>query len=112
MQGMDNAMWREGVCEAHGKVSCCHQGLPPAARAAPKGQLWSSPVGKRDQRLLEIVHDHDDAPVQVIADIARRMGHGMAEFIESEVMSVADYDRYCHYVAGLVGIGLSQVSIS
>ena len=50
--------------------------------------------------------------VQVIADIARRMGHGMAEFIESDVLSVADYDRYCHYVAGLVGIGLSQASTS
>ncbi len=48
--------------------------------------------------------------MQVIADIAKRMGHGMAEFIESEVLSVADYDRYCHYVAGLVGIGLSQAS--
>ncbi len=33
----------------------------------------------------------------------------MAEFIEKEVLTVADYDLYCHYVAGLVGIGLSQV---
>jgi farnesyl-diphosphate farnesyltransferase len=38
------------------------------------------------------------------------MGKGMAEFIEKEVLTVADYDLYCHYVAGLVGIGLSQVS--
>jgi phytoene/squalene synthetase len=45
---------------------------------------------------------------QVIADITRRMGAGMAEFIEKEVESVADYDLYCHYVAGLVGVGLSQ----
>ncbi|KAG2450142.1 hypothetical protein HYH02_000245 [Chlamydomonas schloesseri] len=45
----------------------------------------------------------------VIADITRRMGHGMAEFIEKEVVTVADYDKYCHYVAGLVGIGLSQL---
>ena len=29
---------------------------------------------------------------------------------EREVLTVADYDLYCHYVAGLVGIGLSQVS--
>ena len=33
----------------------------------------------------------------------------MAEFIEKEVVSVRDYDLYCHYVAGLVGIGLCQV---
>ncbi len=44
----------------------------------------------------------------MIADITRRMGAGMAEFIEKEVESVADYELYCHYVAGLVGVGLSQ----
>ncbi|KAI8477155.1 MAG: farnesyl-diphosphate farnesyltransferase [Monoraphidium minutum] len=49
----------------------------------------------------------------VIADITRRMGAGMAEFIEmDEVESVAQYDLYCHYVAGLVGIGLSQLFAS
>ena len=37
------------------------------------------------------------------------MGEGMAEFIETDVTSIKDYDLYCHYVAGLVGIGLSQV---
>ncbi len=46
---------------------------------------------------------------QVIADITHRMGDGMAEFIEKEVVTVRDYDLYCHYVAGLVGIGLCQV---
>ncbi|KAK9915479.1 hypothetical protein WJX75_009807 [Coccomyxa subellipsoidea] len=48
----------------------------------------------------------------VIADITRRMGEGMAEFIEKEVVTVKDYDLYCHYVAGLVGIGLSQLFAS
>ncbi|KAK9815785.1 hypothetical protein WJX72_009464 [[Myrmecia] bisecta] len=49
---------------------------------------------------------------KVIADITRRMGAGMAEFIEKDVATVADYDLYCHYVAGLVGIGLSQLFAS
>lgn len=40
------------------------------------------------------------------------MGNGMADFIESEVLTVKDYDKYCHYVAGLVGIGLSKVPCS
>ena len=40
------------------------------------------------------------------------MGAGMAEFIEKEVESVEDFDTYCHYVAGLVGIGLSKVLLS
>jgi phytoene/squalene synthetase len=26
-----------------------------------------------------------------------------------QVETVADYDLYCHYVAGLVGVGLSQL---
>lgn len=47
--------------------------------------------------------------VQVIADITRRMGAGMAKYIERDVETVQDYDEYCHFVAGLVGIGLSQV---
>jgi phytoene/squalene synthetase len=38
----------------------------------------------------------------VIADICNRMGAGMAEFIEKEVVSVDDYDLYCHYVAGML----------
>ena len=31
--------------------------------------------------------------VKVIADITRRMGAGMAEFIPKEVMTTAEYDK-------------------
>ena len=49
----------------------------------------------------------------VIADITKRMGNGMADFIErQDVRTVEDYDLYCHYVAGLVGVGLTDVSWS
>lgn len=48
--------------------------------------------------------------VQVIADITRRMGAGMAKYIQQDVETIADYDEYCHFVAGLVGVGLSQAS--
>ncbi|URD85472.1 squalene [Musa troglodytarum] len=44
-----------------------------------------------------------------IEDITRRMGAGMAKFICKEVESIDDYDEYCHYVAGLVGLGLSKL---
>lgn len=52
---------------------------------------------------------------QVIGDVTRKMGKGMADFAAlatpelpvAEVNSIADYDLYCHYVAGLVGEGLS-----
>ncbi len=44
---------------------------------------------------------------QVIQDITRRMGNGMADYADTKVQTLADYDHYCHYVAGLVGYGLS-----
>jgi farnesyl-diphosphate farnesyltransferase len=50
------------------------------------------------------------AYLQEIKTITEQMGNGMADFIESEVLTVEDYDKYCHYVAGLVGIGLSKVA--
>jgi farnesyl-diphosphate farnesyltransferase len=46
----------------------------------------------------------------VISDITRRMGEGMLEFLDKGSMStVKEYELYCHYVAGLVGIGLSNL---
>lgn len=45
----------------------------------------------------------------VIADITKRMGKGMSNFIKREVVTLDDWDEYCHYVAGLVGIGLSNL---
>jgi len=46
---------------------------------------------------------------EAIEDITKRMGAGMAKFICKEVDTVGDYDEYCHYVAGLVGLGLSKL---
>ncbi|KAJ3169011.1 hypothetical protein HK101_011581 [Irineochytrium annulatum] len=49
----------------------------------------------------------------VIEDIAHRMGDGMAEFCEGkEVLTMADYNLYTHYVAGLVGIGLTGLFVA
>ncbi|XP_058020819.1 squalene synthase isoform X1 [Ahaetulla prasina] len=45
----------------------------------------------------------------VIADICHKMGLGMAEFLEKKVNSNKEWDKYCHYAAGLVGIGLSRL---
>ncbi|KAG0450253.1 hypothetical protein HPP92_026971 [Vanilla planifolia] len=54
---------------------------------------------------LELGKRHQEA----IEDITMRMGAGMAKFICKEVDTVDDYDEYCHYVAGLVGVGLSKL---
>eukprot|EP01006_Ploeotia_vitrea_P004362 TRINITY_DN114395_c0_g1_i1.p1 TRINITY_DN114395_c0_g1~~TRINITY_DN114395_c0_g1_i1.p1 ORF type:complete len:459 (-),score=270.46 TRINITY_DN114395_c0_g1_i1:163-1539(-) len=43
----------------------------------------------------------------VIKDITDKMGNGMADFAEKKVSTVQGYNLYCHYVAGLVGHGLS-----
>ncbi|KAI8898489.1 isoprenoid synthase domain-containing protein [Globomyces pollinis-pini] len=45
---------------------------------------------------------------KIIVDIAKQMGHGMAEFVNGkQVNSLEDFNLYCHYVAGLVGLGLT-----
>ncbi|RUO96775.1 LOW QUALITY PROTEIN: farnesyl-diphosphate farnesyltransferase [Jimgerdemannia flammicorona] len=51
----------------------------------------------------------------VIADIAHKMGDGMADYANGEhrvntaIEKISDFDLYCHYVAGLVGYGLSDL---
>lgn len=53
----------------------------------------------------------------IIKDITKRMGDGMAEYCnnvehnENGVETIADYEEYCHYVAGLVGEGLTRLFI-
>uniref|UniRef100_A0A0A9YPI7 Squalene synthase n=1 Tax=Lygus hesperus TaxID=30085 RepID=A0A0A9YPI7_LYGHE len=46
---------------------------------------------------------------KVIEDICAAMAQGMCEFLSRPIVTVADYDQYCHYVAGLVGHGLTRL---
>lgn len=54
---------------------------------------------------------------EIIKDITIKMGNGMAdyannaEFNANGVESVKDYELYCHYVAGLVGEGLTRLFV-
>lgn len=54
----------------------------------------------------------------IIRDITRKMGNGMADYAGDEehnvngVKTIADYDLYCHYVAGLVGEGLTRLFVA
>lgn len=58
------------------------------------------------------------APYQdIIKKITLEMGNGMADYIlddnfnDNGVATVKDYDLYCHYVAGLVGEGLTDLMV-
>lgn len=45
----------------------------------------------------------------VISDICQKMAAGMVDFLKRPVITVEDYDLYCHYVAGLVGHGVTRL---
>lgn len=46
----------------------------------------------------------------VIKNSTHEMAKGMVEFLDKSSMDTTEeYDFYCHYVAGLVGIGLSEI---
>lgn len=62
--------------------------------------------------VTEVFQSLDNEYQRVIEDICKKMGNGMADFIPQEVKTIEQYNLYCHYVAGLVGIGLSQLFAS
>ncbi|XP_049402660.1 squalene synthase-like isoform X1 [Solanum stenotomum] len=45
---------------------------------------------------------------EVIKDITKRMGEGMAKFLCKEVETIDDYNEYSFYASGLCGLGLSK----
>lgn len=68
-----------------------------------KAVLEEFPVISAEFRKLKPVFQ------EVIADITRKMGSGMTVFLVDKVGSMSQWNEYCHYVAGLVGIGLSRL---
>lgn len=73
--------------------------------------LVEFPCIQREFRLLR--SEYRD----VIARITKLMGNGMADYVLDKsfhargLETVADYDKYCHYVAGLVGDGLTELFV-
>eukprot|EP01133_Synstelium_polycarpum_P004967 gene4967-5776_t len=60
-------------------------------------------------KVVEVFLGLGDKMCPIIQDITKRMSYGMAEFLQKEVVTLQEWDLYCHYVAGLVGIGLSKI---
>ena len=53
---------------------------------------------------------------EIIRDITKKMGNGMADYASNAehnrgINSVKEYEEYCHYVAGLVGEGLTRLFV-
>jgi farnesyl-diphosphate farnesyltransferase len=91
-------------------------------KSALKDPNWSMKgVGEADERrLLEefpkchrIYQKLTPKSQEVIQDITKRMAEGMVEFVEKDLgqgtTDITQYNRYCHFVAGLVGEGLSRL---
>ena len=78
-------------------------------------------VGEADERVLLEKFEHvvtifrglPRSSQDVIRDITLRMGQGMASFVERDLgegtVTKDDYNLYCHYVAGMIGEGLSKL---
>ncbi|KAH6900517.1 isoprenoid synthase domain-containing protein [Thelonectria olida] len=55
---------------------------------------------------------------KIIEDMTDKMGNGMADYvqntemIENGVQTIKEYELYCHYVAGLVGEGLTRLFVA
>lgn len=73
------------------------------------GEGYEKTLLSEYDRVIDAFLDLDEGYQEVIRDICQRMGEGMAEFVNREVVTVTDWNLYCHYVAGLVGIGLSKL---
>ncbi|KAF8112266.1 hypothetical protein N665_0065s0048 [Sinapis alba] len=81
---------------------------------------WHFTCGTKEYKVLMDQFHHVSAAFQqlekgyqeTIEDITKRMGAGMAKFISKEVEMVDDYDEYCHFAAGLVGLGLSKLLLT
>ncbi|CAA7019874.1 unnamed protein product [Microthlaspi erraticum] len=81
---------------------------------------WHFSCGTKEYKVLMDQFPHVSAAFlqldkryqEAIGDITKRIGAGMAKFICKEVETVDEYDEYCHYAAGLVGLGLSKLFLA
>ena len=83
---------------------------------------WLGGPNEKDRQLLvefdvviEEYQNLNSSYKEAIQNITKLMGNGMAEYagdkdhLDNGVNTLRDFDLYCHYVAGLVGEGLSKL---
>ncbi|KAI0976829.1 farnesyl-diphosphate farnesyltransferase [Xylaria arbuscula] len=91
-----------------------------------KKEGWTFNGNGPDEKDRELLVHFDDVVAEmlklkdnyynIIEDITIKMGNGMADYainaeFQSGVVTVAEYEQYCHYVAGLVGEGLTRLFV-
>lgn len=88
---------------------------------------WTFVENGPNEKDRELLVHFDDVIVEIkrmkpeyyaiVRDITVKMSNGMADYAinaehnEKGVESVADYELYCHYVAGVVGEGLTRLFV-
>jgi farnesyl-diphosphate farnesyltransferase len=95
------------------------QSFHKTALSDPKWTMMGCGEGDERRLLEEFPKCHSvyaalpEGSRRVISDITQRMATGMAEFVDKDLgqgtVDVNQYNRYCHFVAGLVGEGLSRL---
>ncbi|KAA8495327.1 Squalene synthase [Porphyridium purpureum] len=83
-----------------------------AFRSSEFGKLHEKVLLEKFPVVIECFRSLAPKYQSVIRDITQKMGAGMAEHIhDKECITVEEYDTYCFYVAGLVGLGLSEMFV-
>ncbi len=82
--------------------------------AANVGEKDEATLFKKFDSVVRVYAGFAPAQRTIIADITKQMADGMAAYIGRDLSDkgtedLRDYSTYCHYVAGLVGEGLSRM---
>lgn len=75
---------------------------------------WSFPCGSEDSKILmdnfhhvrEAFLELNKSYQEVIVDVTKIMGSGMAKYIDEQVETTDEYNEYCYYVSGVVALHL------
>ena len=65
-------------------------------------------------KVIKVFKTLDKGYRNAIINITKEMGYGMAKYADKDgsIPTIKQYNEYCHYVAGLVGWGLSDLFVA
>jgi len=96
--------------------SFAHKLRLPKYRLLNVGDAEERQLLEEFPKVLTVYHGLSKEDQDVILDITNQMGNGMAEFLLKDIRlgtaTQDEYNVYCHYVAGLVGQGLTRLFVA